>query len=327
MIQVKQIKPIIVILIVISIALGFIFGYFIKKNVTCNNSKYRYINSDLICDEKVTINKKSYISLKIALEDKIKEDINKKQITSASIYFRDLNDGPTLGIDEYNKFSPASLLKLPMLITYVNLSEEDPKLLDTEIGFDNIEDSLDQFYPPKVTASPNTPYKIKELLTYMIKYSDNRSYYTLREYLKQVDPKKDLLQQTFFDLGIIDPIKTTDDTISVKSYSSIFLQLYNNSFFLDRDASEQVLQVLSESDFDEGLKRGIPSGIRVAHKFGERSDLPSRENQLHDCGIIYYPQNPYLLCVMTRGKDFNKLSDFIGEVSDMVYQEFDSRKI
>jgi hypothetical protein len=71
---------------------------------------------------------------------------------------------------------------------------------------------------------------------------------------------------------------------------------------------------------------GVPSGTVVAHKFGERV-LPSKNvKQLHDCGIVYYPQFPYVLCVMTRGNDFVTLQQAIKGVSDIVYREFDRQR-
>lgn len=315
----------IIVFILVILVVGMI-SYFFGSKISCNKQKYKFINQDLICDDKIVVSKKGYETLKSLLENIINQNISKKEITSASIYFRDLQNGPTLGINEYVKFSPASLLKLPLLITYIDLGSDHPDLLDTKIGFDNLDEDLEQYYPSKVVALANTPYKIDDLLSYMIKYSDNNSYYALREYLKQIDSSKDLLQQTFFDLGIIDPINNNDQTISVKSYSSIFIQMYHNSYFSNKDHSEKVLELLAESDFNDGLAKGLPKNIKLAHKFGERSSLPNSEKQLHDCGIIYYPKNPYLLCVMTRGKDFSKLSNFIGEVSSMVYREFDSRK-
>lgn len=43
--------------------------------------------------------------------------------------------------------------------------------------------------------------------------------------------------------------------------------------------------------------------------------------ELHDCGIIYHPYRPYLLCVMTSGKDFQGLKDTIQAISTLTYQE------
>ena len=81
-------------------------------------------------------------------------------------------------------------------------------------------------------------------------------------------------------------------------------------------------EALAQSDFNDGLRRGVPSSIAVAHKFGERF-LESGERHLHDCGIIYHPTNPYLLCVMTRGTDFDALSALIGDISKEVFTAID----
>lgn len=292
---------------------------------SCDENKYKYINPDLACEDKIIINKKGYFETSLKIQELIDKKEKEGQITYFSLYFRDLQNGPTLGINEHEKFSPASLLKLPVLLAYLNLQIDNPDILNTEIGFDGVSVNLNQFYPPKISAQENTPYKVSDLLDYMIKYSDNNSYNALNTYLQQISPDKDLVQQTFNDLGITDPKDIYDQTLSVKSYASIFIQLYHNSFFPNKDLSEQALEILVNTDFVEGLTQGIPTDITVAHKFGERSHMEGE--QLHDCGIVYYPDNPYILCIMTRGPEFFILSQIIGDVSKIIYDEIESRRV
>ncbi len=77
----------------------------------------------------------------------------------------------------------------------------------------------------------------------------------------------------------------------------------------------------------------MPPDIPSSNKFGERTVETKNTTtgmttvdyrELHDCGIIYYPRNPYLLCIMTKGQDFAKLSKIISDISSMVYNEIDS---
>jgi hypothetical protein len=42
---------------------------------------------------------------------------------------------------------------------------------------------------------------------------------------------------------------------------------------------------------------------------------------MHDCGIVYAKNQPYVLCVMSRGKSFADLSDAIALISKTVYDE------
>ena len=70
----------------------------------------------------------------------------------------------------------------------------------------------------------------------------------------------------------------------------------------------------------------MPPSIGVVHKFGERSLGPNGETkQLHDCGIVYYPNHPYLLCIMTRGTSFEPLRKTIAGTSQLFYAELDSQ--
>ena len=81
-----------------------------------------------------------------------------------------------------------------------------------------------------------------------------------------------------------------------------------------------------KTNFDPGVAGGVPNNISVADKFGEKvSTINSEEKQLHNCGIVYYPKHPYLICIMTRGDDFDRLAGVIKSISSFVYQEVDKQ--
>jgi beta-lactamase class A len=86
--------------------------------------------------------------------------------------------------------------------------------------------------------------------------------------------------------------------------------------------SEKALSILSLSQYFQGLVAGVPNNIKIAHKFGERKFNNTGETQLHDCGIIYAPKTPYLLCVMTKtNNNIDSASNVIKKISQTVYQK------
>jgi beta-lactamase class A len=327
--QMRATWPVFFIVACVGIIGGVMLNQFniVRIGDHCDTSKYKYINTELRCDSKLIIKKSAYAQLKYKLLEFIEENKEQNNTEEVSIYFRDLQNGPTLGIDEHKAFSPASLLKVPLLLTYFNLQDSTVGLFERKLILEKKVDDVVQNVVPKESIAPNVEYAVSDLLRYMIKYSDNESYYLLLEYLREISPEKDLLKETFVDLGIIDPQSFTDQTLSVKAYGSIFVQLYHSSYFNNKETSEKVLTILADIDWKDGLNAGVPEGIQVAHKFGERNDYKNNLKQLHDCGVVYFPENPYLLCVMTRGKDFSKLAGVIAEISKMVYEEVDSRKL
>jgi beta-lactamase class A len=154
----------------------------------------------------------------------------------------------------------------------------------------------------------------------MIIYSDNEAVDLLFATLGATAP-----DSVFRDLQVVSSKDNlNDNVISVKDYSSFFRILYNASY-LNKQYSEKALHLLSKVTYKDGLVAGVPNGITVSHKFGERPGRGQFAFQLHDCGIVYYPNAPYLLCVMTRGNDNKILSSIIAEISTMVYQNTSSQ--
>jgi len=301
--------------------------WLLRVHSSCVEQEYKLINPELRCEPKYVVDKQPYIGLRHELQTYVEAQEANGSVNEVSIYFRDLDNGPTFGVNEYADFVPASLLKLPILITYLNYETEHPGLLSEQLLVPVIAEDLHQAYPSRANLQAGKSYSVAELLEAMIVHSDNTALYRLDNYLEVLSPDQDLALQTFTDLGIIDPKNIVDETLTVKTYASLFSQLYNSSYFGSRDQSEKVLTLLSRANFNNGLVAGVPEGTAVAHKFGERSDLEGDLKQLHDCGIIYYPDNAYLLCVMTRGQEFSGLETTIQEISAMVYEEFDSRKL
>lgn len=308
--------------------LGGIAVFFIYQIVPyereCNN-KFRYINPRFACLEKHVLDKSNYTEFKHNLISFIDGKKKSGNIQEISVYFRDLESGPIFGIDETKDFIPASLLKFPHTLAFLRIVEQYPEVLDHSLGFQGFMPSTkEQAFPSPDSIKEGEIYTIDELIFYTLAYSDNNAHALLVEYFTEVAGPQ-IFSDVYRDLGILEKTYDTASVLHTKGYASIFRMLYNVSF-LNKESSEKVLSILSQSSFNEGLREGIPADIEIAHKFGERF-LSTGEKQLHDCGIVYYPGNPYLLCVMTQGDDFAELSDVIGAISKKVYEEVDSRKI
>ncbi len=291
----------------------------------CPNT-YEYLNEQLDCKTKLIISKNLYTQFTFRLQEYILKKQKEGKVSHVSVYFRDLVQGPTFGIDEDVDFAPASLLKLPMLITYLNLSESDPALLAKKTKFIEVRNTTIPQIKPEEEIEINKLYPVDELLSRMIIYSDNLAYGLLDKFLLRLYPNVNVYVKTMQELGLINPEDPTESTFTVRTYSSLFRQLYNGSY-LSFENSEKALNLLAQTKYKDGLPSGIPQNVKVAHKFGERELLDVNERQFHDCGIIYYPQNPYLICIMTRGEKMDELVKTIGEISKLVYEEVDSRKI
>jgi len=308
---------------------GLILGFFSRNLFVTNNlldsiteirnrKNYKFINPLLECDSNNISRDKNLDFLKNKLELFVNEQIKTNpDISFTSIYYRDLNNGPWIGINERELFSPASLIKVPLLITYYKLAENNPDILDNKIVNTELFNPKDQNIVPEITLSQSQEYTVSELLDRMIIYSDNQAYDLL---LKNIDNRK--LIETYNNLGVDISLgfeNPNGNILSVKQYASFFRILFNASY-LSKDMSEKTLGLLSRVKFSQALVAGVPSNILVAHKFGERQYTNTGEKQLHDCGIIYLPNKPYLLCIMTRGKNIPIEENFVKQISSMVYQ-------
>jgi beta-lactamase class A len=150
----------------------------------------------------------------------------------------------------------------------------------------------------------------------MIVYSDNYATHLLNLNLNINDFKKLFVEAGLPEPNVFDP----NYEITTAGYSRFMRILYNSSY-LSKDNSEYALTLLCQSKFKDGLLKNIPDNIEVAHKFGESATGPrnNQVNQLHESGIFYCNDHPYLLTVMTKGKNVKTLPDVLSQISSEVY--------
>ena len=240
-------------------------------------------------------------------------------VSNTSIYYKDLNSGAWIGINEDEYFSLSSLLKLPIMIAAYKTDEIEDGYLDKTIVLRKDETLAKPNILPEKTLVEGETYTLDALINQLIIYSDNEVLAAIKELTNY-----ESLVKVYQDLGLRNPYEAeNENTLTVKDYASFFRILYNATY-LNKDMSEKALKLLSQVQYDEGIASGIPFNIKVANKFGEREytlEPIHGRKQLHDCGIIYHPKKPYILCVMTKGSNFESLQRTIKEISTNIYQK------
>jgi beta-lactamase class A len=310
--------------IVVSLFLGIGIGYMLFYPAPVNNfhpireqdttSKYKFISPLLAYDTPNNPSSK-YKKMRDELENYI--DTIKKNGDTGSVYFRDLATGEWIGVNENVGYPPASMLKVIIMIAYLKHAEVDHNLLNSKLEYTH---EMKKVIEQSVHDSPTELqvgkyYKVDNLIEKMIISSDNGAKDALLANINE-----DFLDQIYNDLGLNGPNGINEYDISPSQYSLFFRVLYNATY-LNRDMSEYALSLLGKAEFGDGLRQGVPDAITIAHKFGEymTSSLAPNSIALHDCGIVYKPENSYFICIMTRGSSLPVLQGYIKDISSMVY--------
>ena len=190
-------------------ALGGLLGFFLPKLTNTSNinttsigalrehsDKYKFISPYLASSDKSAQSVK-YSDLKLKINNLI--DSNTEEGDTVSLYFRDLNRARWFGIDQDLGYQPASLLKTVIMISYFKQADKDPKVLDQMLEYKsnlkNILEGIPFEDPSKLNVGSS--YKVDDLISKMIIYSDNGATNLLFAHLDDV-----FLNQVYMDLNL-----------------------------------------------------------------------------------------------------------------------------
>jgi beta-lactamase class A len=231
------------------------------------------------------------------------------------IYFLYLNNASWIGLNERDLYTAASTIKVPLAITIYKLVEDGKLNLQDTYKLDRSD--LDANFGSLYKRGVGTTLSIQELLDVMLRDSDNTAAHALlhvTDLLGIKDPFADVYDAMGWqavDFGS----KPTYIDINTKTLSNMFIALYNATYLSPAD-SQAILRVLDESHFNQQIGAGIPSTLAFSHKIG----IDEIAGTYSDCGIIYVPHRPYILCVGAQGMSQMEADNFMARVSQAAYQ-------
>jgi beta-lactamase class A len=259
-----------------------------------------------------------YSHIKKSVSDVIQLYTTLGVLSSASLYMRDFDKSNWTAINQNEKYLPGSILKIPVLMTMLKYEEEHPGSLDSTMPYIY---KFQYEYPKHQSIITQQiqwgkRYSRRELLRYMIEYSDNNA--TLMLWMVM---NKNTFFGIFEELGLSKPdLDGMSIPLSAQG-CSLFMETLFNATILNIKQSEYAVDLLRKSTFNDGIVKGIPVGkLLIAHKFGESG--ANQKKELHETAILYLDDKPYLITIMTRGQtnvDLSRLAVVIQEMSHAIY--------
>lgn len=247
----------------------------------------------------------SYINLR----PKIQKILNSTNGTYG-VYFEDLLSGANVGVNERLEFTPRSLFKTTTAAAVLKSIEEGD--LNFEDNITLTSEMLNSYYGDLFTQGDGYTTNISNLLYLSLAESDNTASNALRSTVPL-----ELIEQARLAMGVPYPAPNiTVYELSPKSYARVFRSLYHSSY-LQRPYSQYELDLLLQSKQNHLIPMGVPDNVLVAHKIGE----DSTSGQYHDCGIIYHPLRPYILCIMSKNTTEANAGKIIPQISQLIYEE------
>jgi beta-lactamase class A len=265
-------------------------------------------------------------------KQRIQEIVRNSGAELVAVAYVDLASGRELLINADASFHAASTMKVPVMMEVFRQIGEGKLLLDEQIPVKNDflsivdqshyslspDDDSDQSLYKKVGGTDS----VRDLIRLMITVSSNLATNIL---IERVTPTRVMELMRSLGANDIQVLRGVEDgkafqrglnnTTTAHDLMIILRRIAEKRAVSPR-ASEEMIKVMLEQKFNEGIPAGLPASAHVAHKTG------SITKANHDAGIVYLAgKQPYILVVLTRGiADESKAQKLISDISRAIYE-------
>ena len=223
--------------------------------------------------------------------------------------------GKTVSLNADRPFVAASLSKLYALLTLYRAASRGELSLDDKI---TMRSSDVWAYGTGVLYKHPVGYTItlRECAKFTIKESDNTAELLLNRYLEEEKIEAELHRIGADSTRYWHPINTTtpNDILLV-------LKKIADPTYTSPQLSAEMLELMTNTRFEERLPQPLPQETRVAHKIG------SYENTLSDAGIVFPEEiggkgQEYYIVAFCEGAAQEEAIETIQDISLATYQAF-----
>ncbi len=259
--------------------------------------------------------------LRTKLEDTIK-DVDHRLDGVVGVAILDLSNGETILYHADEVFPTASTIKVPLLAELYRQSQEGKvKLTDvyTVRASDDVEDSqIFNGLTPELTK-----LTLRDLAQMVVAVSDNAATNVLidrvgmanvNSLLQNLSLTKTKLQRKMMD---INAAKEGRENLATPREFMMLMEAIYRGRVVNQQLTDDLLKLLATKK-GSPFQRTLGEGVKVADKTGELDAVRA------DIGIIYAPNRPFAIAVMTTYlKNDKEGEDAIGEIAEAAYSYFD----
>ncbi len=250
-----------------------------------------------------------------------------------AVAVKHLKTGAYYGYREQEVMPTASLIKFPVMVAAYQAAADGRLDLDTLVTLKQ-DDAVPGSGILTKHFSPGTRLSLRDAIRLMIVYSDNTATNLVLDALgipetsklmKQLEmPNTRIHAKVFRRETSIDPGRSQQfglgSTTALETVE-LYERLYREEL-VSSEASRRMLEHLRHCEDDRKLKRGLPSGTKIAHKSGATSRVRC------DAGLIESPGGPFVVCVLTgenedrSWSDSNRAERLCGDIAQVAFEHF-----
>lgn len=149
--------------------------------------------------------------------------------------------------------------------------------------------------------------KDKSLVEAMGKRSDNGAFIKMLEILGRENVNK-----TISNMGMVHT-SVSENMTTPEEVGIYFKKLYKNEL-LNRDETNELEDYMTDTNFENWIRPGIPDDITLVHKYGREAHV------VNDAGIVM-SDRPFVMVIMTDGVIEREADELIPKLSKLLYTE------
>lgn len=265
-------------------------------------------------------------------KDSENNDPNERNMKRIAVAYRNLGTDEVKVYMPMEDFHAASTMKTPVMFQLYRMRDEGKLSLFDSVTVSNEFRSILDGSVYTLTVSPEDGdglYRmlgrnvaIRDLIEKMITRSSNLATNLLIEIADPVKIAETMKQIDAFGVMVlrgVEDIKAYNAGLSNRTTAggmmNMMTAVYRSNLVAD-SSRQEMLDILAAQQFNEMIPKGLPDGIRVAHKTGSITRIA------HDAAIVF-PLNtdPYVLVILTSGYDNIEEAHALGaRISERIYQ-------
>jgi beta-lactamase class A len=226
---------------------------------------------------------------------------------SYGVWIQEPGSGRTLALGQDTRLEAASVIKVPEALYLLKQVDSGAvKLTDqVTLAAGDFMGGTGILYS---RAHPGDQYALQDLLTDLIRYSDNTAW---RAIMRALGMSK--IDSYAASVGAGD-CHQWEDGCTAREAGSLLVQLALGHL-LSAGSTQLLLGLLESTVFNDRINYYLP-GVTVAHKVGMDGGV------INDCGIVYAPGNEFAICVFTTTSDPSIGVQAIRDITRAAYHYF-----